>query len=180
MPRLPVKPRRPRNTKPLPLRERLRRIGRELVAGWWFFLGIAAYFVLLFYVAIDPLVMPLMPEHGKLKILGAYPASFALLKGNAVDGILFVLLWLPVTYLVLRFPFWLKGQREWERKAALRRARDKARRAERRAEREAAQAIHVTAVSDTEGMHAEVCDDAAMRLSSDTFPESNPQSHLRP
>lgn len=122
------------------MRGRLRRIGRELIAGWWFWLSLAVYAALVLYVAINPLVDPLMPDRGKYKILGVYPASFALLEGDAADGILFVLLWLPIVYFVIRFPFWLKSQREWERKAVIRRAKEKTKRDKRRAEREATQA----------------------------------------
>jgi len=120
--------------------ERLRRIWVILVEGWWLWRVRAGYAALMFYVAINPLVDPLMPDRGKYKIIGVYPASFALVDGDAADGISFVLLWLPIVYFVIRFPFWLRGQREWERKAVIRRAREKAKRDKRRAEREASRA----------------------------------------
>lgn len=143
------RPRRPRNKKPLSRRERLRRVGRELIAGWWFWLGLAGYCVFAFTVALDPLVEPLMPSTGKYKILGVYPASRGLLDGGAIDGIRFAVLWLPIAYSVIRFPFWLKGQREWERQAAIRRVRDRERRARRRAEREAERAAAAAPVTES-------------------------------
>ena len=129
-----------RRRKPLPLRERLRRFGRDLRAGWPLYLFIVVYSGVLFLVAIDPLVSPHMPSVGRNRILAALPLSHHLLAGGWWQHLLFglvalpwviVLLWLP------RLPRWLRAHREWERKAALRRERDKARRARKRAERAA-------------------------------------------
>lgn len=129
-----------RKKKPLPLRERLRRFGRELRAAWPLYLFFVVYAAVLFLVAIDPLVSPHMPDAGRNKILAALPLSYHLLGGGRWQYLLFGLVILPLVALLAwlpRLPRWLREKREWERKAVIRRARDKERRARRRAGREA-------------------------------------------
>ena len=145
MPRLSVseRPRRKKKKRPLPLRERLHRFWRELRAGWplWIFLTI--YLAILFAIAINPQVSPYMPSRGKLRLLAALPLSYRLFDGSLWDRTLLTLAWLPwipVIASIPRFPRWLREQREWERKAVIRRAREKERRARKRAAREAAKA----------------------------------------
>lgn len=122
------------------MRERLRRLGRELVASWPLWVALAIYLVILFLVAIDPLVDPHMPERGRHRILGAIPLSYRLLAGNPWDWLLFALVWLPWLWLAAWFPGWRKRQRAWEQQAARRRLRDRERRARKRAERNTADA----------------------------------------
>ncbi len=101
------------------------------------------YCGVLFLVAIDPLVSPHMPTVGRNKILAALPLSYHLLGGGWRQFLLFGLVILPWVALLAwlpRLPRWLREQREWERKAVIRRARDRHRRARRRAEREASAA----------------------------------------
>lgn len=131
---------RRKKKKPLPLLERLRRLGHELRLAWPFWIALCTYVFVLFLVAIDPLVSPFMPHAGRHKILAAIPLSRHLLDGGIWQHVLFLLTWLPwigLLILLPRFPRWLREQREWERKAVIRRARDKERRARKRAEREA-------------------------------------------
>ena len=129
-----------RKKKPLPLGERLFRVWRDVRAGWPLYLGLALYGLVLILTAIDPLVDPFMPERGRSRIIAAIPLSYRLLDGGLWQHALFGLVWLPWVALLLwlpRFPRWLRDQREWERRAIIRRARDKQRRARQRAEREA-------------------------------------------
>ncbi len=93
---------------------------------------------MLFLVAIDPLVSPHMPTVGRNKIVAALPLSYHLLDGGWWQYLLFGLVILPWAALLLwlpRLPHWLREQREWERKAVIRRVRDKARRARIKAEK---------------------------------------------
>lgn len=132
------KPSQRRKKKPLPFRERLRRFWRDLRAGWPLYLFFVVYAGVLFLVAIDPLVSPHMPNGGRNKILAALPLSYHLLDGGWWQYLLFGLVILPWAALLLwlpRLPRWLREQREWERKAVIRRARDKERRARRKAEK---------------------------------------------
>ena len=129
---------RKRKRKPLPLRERLRRLQRELVASWPLWVALAIYVAVLFAVAIDPLVDPHMPERGRHRILGAIPLSYRLLAGDAWDWMLFALIWLPWLWLAVWLPGWRRRQRAWERQAARRQIRERERRRQKRAEREAA------------------------------------------
>lgn len=139
MSRLPVRPaRKPRRKKPLPLGERLRRFGRDLRAGWPLYLFIVVYCGVLFLAAIDPLVSPHMPTGGRNRIVAAIPLSYHLLGGGWWQYGLFGLVMLPWAAALAwlpRLPRWLREHREWQRKAEIRRARDKQRSARKKAER---------------------------------------------
>lgn len=133
-----MKPGKRRKKKPLPFRERLFRVWRDLRAAWPFFLGLAILGVPGGLAASDPLVAPFLPDGSRwLRIASTFLFSYRLLSGGLWQYALFVLLWIPWLATLLGLPWLLRKDREWERKAVLRRERDKQRRARKRAEREA-------------------------------------------